>query len=63
MPSIEPAIAVSSEDKEWDSDELEEYDKIEANSEPVDRYDSKVYYPLTIREVLDKRYKIVYKLS
>lgn len=60
---MEPATAVSSEDEEWDSDELDERDEIEANSEPVDRYDSKLYYPLTIGEVLDKRYKIVHKLG
>jgi serine/threonine protein kinase len=60
---MEPATAISSEDEEWDSDELEEHDEIEANSEPVDGYDSKLYYPLTIGEVLDERYKIVHKLG
>jgi hypothetical protein len=57
---MEPAIAVSSVDEEWDNDELEEHDEVEANSEPVDRYASKLYYPLSIREVLDRKYKIVY---
>jgi serine/threonine protein kinase len=62
---MEPTIAVSSEDEDWNSDELEEHDEIEGSSEPIDRYDLGLYYPLTIKEVLghNKRYKIVHKLG
>jgi serine/threonine protein kinase len=60
---MEPATAVSSEDEEWDSDELEEHDEIEAYSEPVSGYDKSLYYPLTIGEVLHERYEIVHKLG
>ncbi|KAK0107083.1 hypothetical protein ONS95_003792 [Cadophora gregata] len=60
---MEPAIDISSSEEEWDSDELAGFDEIEENSEPIDQYDTKLYYPLTIGDVLDERYKIVHKLG
>lgn len=62
LPSMEPAIAVSKAG-EWDSDDDNEDDEIYDFSEPVDWYDLRIYYPLSIGEVLDKRYKIVHKLG